>query len=867
MRKTSREAPGSSPERFPDALSARRLPPLRPLRQSLAAFGKRLHLALREGIPTAQLLQARSQLLDRLLQTLWRRLALEDGALIAVGGYGARELFPHSDIDLLILTEEPSVDDHRLALFLQFLWDLGLRVGHSVRTVPECLDWARRDQTVMTNLLTRRLLAGRKDLWRALSEGLHRLWSFEAFYRAKLAEQQERHRRTLDHAFAVEPHLKEGLGGLRDLQLLHWLLQFRFGRGDWELLVEGGLLDRELLERLIQAETFLKRLRFALHLAAGRNEEILRFEYQKTVAGWLGFRGRGNAPAEAMMETCFRAMRQVVRFGDLILAWLDPAPGEGRQNIDLDFEIRGHYLALKRPNRLWERPALALQLFRQGQRFSELRGPAPETLKELFFLLEEPSWGHRLRRDPQANALFLEILSAGEGVARQLFAMHRSGLLSVLLPPFGFLTGKMQFDLFHRHPVDEHLLKTVLELRHIAQARYRKELPLAHDLFSEISRPDLLILAALFHDIGKGYGRDHTLVGEEIWRALSRRFDLSSQESDLVAWLIRNHLLLSTTAQKEDLSDPEVVARFARKVEDAERLKYLYLLTVADVRATNPTLWNGWREALFRELFLAARKLLGRKFPITVDRQRIIEEQRQRAKRKLAELGISEEAAESVWRPLPRDYFVSLSVDGLVWQTLEMVGAEDFPHVAYWPETPHGNDEIFIYTPDRPQLFAQIAAILARLGLNILRADLYTSRRGVAVDRFQVVELGGGNILDWQRQQRICHQLKRCLKHPSERCFAIRRSQPKVDRTLFPPKLTFRQAGALTRLEIVAADRPGLLSDIGRVFAKLGLNLSRAQVVTLGMRVEDIFDLSNATHAPLSPAEQERLKAELEAVL
>lgn len=849
------------PAKFPDPKALRTL---------LDRHQKRLLSALKGEVPTEQLLKARCRIFDQLLALLWQRLGLEHAALIAVGGYGTGELFPHSDIDLLILTvsEEPSPEEvQRLSLFLNFLWDLNVKVGHSVRSLEECLIWARCDQTVMTNLLTRRLLAGNLLLFEQLGQQLPSLWSFANFYEAKLSEQSARHRSMRNLSFAVEPNLKEALGGLRDLQLLRWLLQYRFGQGDFELLVERGLLTETLKAHLEWAERYLQRLRFALHLAAGRDENILRFEYQKTVASWLGFHGEGNAPSEAMMETCFRAMRQVVRISDLVLSWLDPEPGEERINLDLSFQIRGHYLALRDPEKLWQQPFLALELFRKRQQYPELRGIAPETLKVLFEALEEVVWGVQLRADREANALFLDMLKAPEGVARQLFAMHRSGLLTVFLPEFGFITGKMQFDLFHRHPVDEHILQTVLELRHMAQARYRQELPLAHDLFAEIARPELLYLAALFHDIGKGYGQDHSLVGERLWRAFARRLGLTQQESELVAWLVRHHLLLSTTSQKEDISDPEVVARFAEQVGTEDRLRHLYLLTVADIQATNPKLWNPWRDALLRELFLAARRFLQQKVAITVDRQAVIEEKRQQARRKLRELGLMDGEIGRLWRDLPREYFLSVTVDELVWQTLEILEAEDFPHVAYWPETDRGNDEIFIYTPDRPQLFTQIAAILARMGLNIVRADLYTSRHGLAIDRFQVLELEGGNVLEWERQQRICQRLKACLKVPSPKCFEIRQRRPKIDRALFPPKITFRQKNLLTRLELIAADRPGLLSEIGHAFAQLGLNLHRAHVVTLGMRVEDIFYLSNHRGAPLTLSEQQQLKAAFETFL
>lgn len=839
---------------------------LKALRSRLDLFQRQLLAALKRGVPTPHLLQARALLLDHLLLTLWERAAPGKAALIATGGYGAGELFPHSDIDLLILTGSP-LEGEKVSAFLQQLWDLGLKVGHSVRTLSECLEWARRDQTVMTTLLTRRLLAGETALFEALSEGLSRLWSYESFYRAKLEERTERHRRQRHLAFTVEPHLKEGLGGLRDLQLLRWLLLFRFGRGSFELLLQEGVLPKEQLERLERAEAFLKRLRFALHLAAGRDEEVLRFEYQKTVAEWLGFHGSGNAPIEAMMEACFRAMRKVVGLSELVLGWLDPKAGSGlRQSLDLDFEVQGRCLALKEPERLFERPALALELFRKGQQFPGL-AIAPATLKALLEALELPEWGVRLRRDREAASAFLQLLEAREGVARQLFAMHRCGLLPVFIPELGFVTGKTQFDLFHRYPVDEHLLRTVLELRRIAQARYREELPLAHDLFSELHRPELLLLAALFHDMGKGYGQDHSLVGERLWRSLSRRFGLDLEASEEVGWLIRHHLLLSTTAQKKDITDPEVQAGFARLVGTEERLRNLYLLTVADVRATNPSLWTPWREALFRELFLSARELFRRKRAITVDRQAVIEERRQRARRMLSALGGSEEAVAALWRTLPRDYFLGVTVEELVWQTLEMLSARRLPHISYWAESPRGHDEIFIYAQDRPFLFAQITAVLARLSLNVIRADLHTSRLGLAVDRFQVVALHGGSVREWSRQQRICHRLRECLEHPREECFELRRPGPRIDRTLFPPRLSFREEGGWTRLEVVAADRPGLLSEIGRVFARLGLNLHRAQVVTLGMRAEDLFDLQGPTGKPLTQEEQERLREELLAIL
>ena len=887
------DLPGLSPQAW--AAAGARLAPLEAAlegaaasgaaaaRRALAEAGAALDALFDEGLPATVLLPRRARLLDLALRGLWDR-HLPTGApaaLVAVGGYGRGELHPHSDVDVLVVVAERALEEkglrEALEAFLTGLFDLGPAIGHSVRTPAQCAEEAA-DLTVATNLMEARLLAGPPGLLRAVQEALSpgRLWPSPAFFEAKRREQEARHHRFHGTAYNLEPHLKEGPGGLRDLQTVAWVAHRHFGTACLRELVGHGFLTEAEHRALVEARAFLWQVRYALHLLAGRREDRLLFDHQRALAERFGYRDGGpNLAVEQFMKRYYRTVAEIGLLNELLLQLFEQSllPGDEAPPRPLGrrFQARRGYLEAARPGLFRRQPHAMLEAFLLLQQHPELKGLSAATVRQLRQHLHRIDEG--FRRDLRARSLFMEILRQPRGVARALRLMTRYGVLGAYLPALGQVQGLMQHDLFHVYTVDEHTLRVIRNLRRMADPGRREELPLCADLMqSRIPKPELLYLAALFHDIAKGRGGDHSELGAAEAETFCRLHGLSDYDTALVSWLVRDHLLMSTTSQRRDISDPAEVAAFARRVGDPSRLDHLYLLTVADIRATNPTLWNSWRDALLLELYDAAMRLLRRGVEPPRDRAQRAAARRREALALLRAHGVAETAVEAVWARLEEDYFLRHSPDEIAWHTQALADWEcergeegEAPLVLIRHRRPLRGTEIFVHTRADAGLFARTTRALDRLGLDIVDARILSTRDGWTLDTYIVLERDGETVNSPHRAEEIYHRLRRVLAPAAESGGEAPRPLPRRLRPFrIPTRVRFEEdRQGRTLLEVTALDRPGLLSRIAEALLACGVRLHSARVATFGARAEDLFHVTGPDGRPLDAGRRACLREAL----
>ncbi|SFM54822.1 UTP--GlnB (protein PII) uridylyltransferase, GlnD [Ectothiorhodospira mobilis] len=867
------------------ALKATPTPDRHAFIQVLERVQAALRSAFEAGCPVEDLVRGRAAVVDRLLVEAWSTLGLgaqPELGLAAVGGYGRGELHPGSDIDILILYRDgdlPAATEEALVDLLTFLWDIGLEVGHSVRSLEDCTREAERDITVATNLLEYRPLAGPDALFADLGAHIapERMWNSRAFFAAKLEEQQARHIRFGETAYRLEPNLKESPGGLRDIQMIAWVTRRHFGSGDLEELVDHGFLTENECRDLMEGRDFLWRVRFALHLLAGRKEDRLLFDHQRRLAHLLGFCDADhNLAVEQFMQVYFRTVMGLERLNEMLLQHFREAillEDDGDEVIPINrrFQARRGFLEITHPGVFRQYPPALLEAFLLLQQHPDLQGIRASTIREIRaqrHLIDD-----RFRNDLACRTLFMEILRQPRGVTHQLRRMNRYGVLAAYIPAFGLIVGRMQYDLFHVYTVDEHTLVVIRNLRRMADPEHADELPECSRIFRRIPKPELLYLAGLFHDIAKGRGGDHSELGAEEARAFCLHHGLPPFDANLVAWLVRSHLLLSLTAQRRDTSDPEVVMEFAARVGNLMRLNYLYLLTVADIRGTNPQLWNSWKNSLLESLYTATRRMLRRGLDNPPDQEEMVAEAQNQALGMLKERGLDKATVLAVWNDFDSDYFLRHSADEIAWHTRAILEAdeEDLPVVQVRQETARGSTEIFLYTEDHPHLFALTATALTQLGLDIVDARIITTASGRTLDTFLVLEDSGQPITQDYRVQEIGRLLKERLKEPDRRPGAVRRNTPRrLKHFDVPTEVSFapRPHHQRTVLAVTTADRPGLLSRIGIILTDCRVKVHNAKIATAGEQADDIFYITHLDDTPIQdPQDQARIAARLREAL
>ncbi|MDE3072261.1 MAG: [protein-PII] uridylyltransferase [Pseudomonadota bacterium] len=839
----------------------------RALRQLLGDVDRALATAFRDGADASLLARRRCQSVERVVAHVWLACLGEVGetALFAVGGFGRGLLFPHSDVDLLVLVHAPEPARLRaLEQCFATLWDVGLKVGHAVRSTAQCRALAAQDVSVFTSLLDAHRLAG-DPAFDARLRGIvddEALWPPPQYLAARLAERDARHARYDDTAYNLEPNLKDGPGGLRTMDSLRWMGRRLAHAGDLSGMVVEGLLDPAEQATLEQSEATLRRYRYALHLEAGRAEERLLFDYQRALAARLGFRDEHekNLGVEQFMQGYYRAASQIERLGVQVAErfeeMLEP-PGEATP-VDADFVRCGPRLAARDPQLFLRRPAALVEIFIARLDQEGLLGFSADTMRRIHQAVDV--LGDALAEDREVLAAFLQLLRRGAAAVKALWGMNRHGLLAAILPAFGKVFGRMQYDLFHVYTVDEHTLRVLRQLARFAEVSARQEFPLACEIWGKLSRPEILLLAALFHDIAKGRGGDHAVLGEQDARAFCIRLGLPRVDIERVAWLVRWHLLMSTTAQRQDITDPDVVHRFAELVGDRERLGQLYLLTIADIIGTSPRLWNGWKDRLLSDLHATTRYALRSGVDLPRDAGIRVHECSEYALALLMNDGFAEADVVRVWADFPQLSFLRHRPEQVAWQTGAILRAKGaVPLVAVHPLSVRGSTELFVYTPDRDGLFATVTAVLDRLHFSVMESRILSSPTGIALDTFLLLEAESQQPASPARAEELQQRLQRALAQsagvqPSKR--GMSRHQKHFQMT---PKISFHAAGGRTQLALVGTDRPGLLAAVAQVLLQTEVRVHDARIATFGERVEDFFLLTDRHNAPLDAAHQQRL--------
>jgi [protein-PII] uridylyltransferase len=828
--------------------------------------------------PVEDLVHARAALVDTVLRESWKAQAVCPGgewALVAVGGYGRGELHPCSDIDILLLVPAPPDDLGRAAVerFVTFLWDIGLEVGHSVRSVEECAQESAADVSVMTTLLEARLLSGNNILVAAMRAAIspERVWPVRDFFEAKVREQSERHTKAHDTAYNLEPNVKTGPGGLRDIQTIGWVAKRHFGSDTLDGLATHGFLTAAELRRLKQAQAFLWKVRFGLHIVTGRREDRLLFDHQIRLAQLFGYEDASYTLAvEQFMQRYYRTVMDVSLLNELLLQVFREAiltEVEPPRPLNPRFQVRNGSLEAVSDDIFARTPGTLLELFVLLQQNPDIKGVRSGTMRAVarnLWLIDE-----EFRQNPRHHRLFLEVLRSPQGVTHELRRMNAYGVLGRYIPAFGRIVGRMQYDLFHAYTVDAHTLFVVSNLRRFAIPRYDQELPEASRIMQQLPRSEIGYLAALFHDIAKGRGGDHSELGAVDAEAFCLEQGLSPYDARLVAWLVRSHLELSVTAQKQDIGDPQVINAFARKVGDETHLDYLYVLTCADVRATNPKLWNSWKASLFHDFYDRVRRALRRGLESPIDQEQLVTETQDAARRMLIEKGISEADVERSWGRFSAAYFLQHSPEEVAWHTrllTERDPGSDEPVVALDPRSVRGTTAVLIFAHGRRDGFGRTTAVLDQLGLNVVDARITPTGDGFSLDLYHVLEDDGAPITDTDRQTEIEHAIWRSLQRPNDAPFAVSRRAPRQARmfnTATQITLSVDERNRRSVLELTTGDRPGLLCDVGKVLMDEQIVLHAAKIMTVGERAEDVFYVTDKDNMPLNAADAQRLRDRL----
>ncbi|MCC5887373.1 MAG: [protein-PII] uridylyltransferase [Gammaproteobacteria bacterium] len=863
--------------------SAESVSPRQRIRLAQAHFDQQF----RQGAEVSALIRGRAHFFDGIISELYHAEAWPPGpdgaptvAIIAVGGYGRGELHPHSDIDLLILldNEDPAATAV-VERYLLRMWDLGMTIGHSVRTVEQCREEAAKDVTVMTNLLESRTIAGPERLRLSMNEAVatDKIWPAKDFFQAKVAEQEARHRRHDNTEYNLEPNVKSSPGGLRDIQMLGWVAKRHFGTSDFEHLIGLGFLSAGELIALLEGRQFLWKVRWGLHMLSGRGEDRLLLDQQRELAVLFGYEdAEGMLAVERFMHDYYRHVLALRELNDVVLQHFDEAivrAGEETriEPVNARFQIHNDYMEMTSPEVFRRTPSALLEVFvlmANHERVQGVRAATIRAIRDHLDLIDDD-----FRSNPDNARLFMDLLRSPYRLVSQLTRMRRYGVLGRYLPEFGRIIGQMQHDLFHIYTVDAHTMLLIRNLRRFGYASSEERYPVAHRCVRSIAKPELLYVAGLYHDIAKGRGGDHSELGAVDARAFCQRHGLAEDETELVAWLVEAHLLMSAVAQRKDINDPDVIAEFAREVRTQERLNYLYALTVADINATNPTLWNSWRATLMRQLYRETSRFLSAGVDREVDRQEWIGETRDAALSELVDKGVDREQVLKLWQHTDEDYFLKHDHQDIAWQ-MEAVTQHDLDRdgplvrvrdqlgeAAAHAGAPHeGATQIFIYTRDHPNLFAATVAALDQLNLSVLDARIHTSSDDLCFNTLMVLDEQDRPVgSDPAKVARIQETLTRVLLQPEEFPTIVKRRLPRTLRHFRIPtsvEIVNEPNSPHTEIRVVAADRPGLLARLGLIFMEEGIVVHNAKIATLGERIDDVFFVTDGDYRPIEAADR-----------
>jgi [protein-PII] uridylyltransferase len=845
------------------------------LRQRLAAHDTDLADRYWSRHNVEDLIEDRTRYFDDLMREVWQAMIPEqanaDLSLLAVGGYGRREQFPHSDVDLLILVRRAGIWSDEIRNFLHCLFDLNLDVGHSVRRLVDCKTEAQKDITVATAMYERRHLIGSEKLALKLDKVMSsaRLWPPDKFFRAKRDEQLGRHQQFDNVEYGLEPNLKASPGGLRDLQTAMWVFQRQFQTSDPMDLERLGALTAHERIWLIDGRRFLWWVRFGLHLLAGRKEDRLQFEYQRGLAQRLGFADTdAKLGVERFMNLYYQHVLALREVNDIVLQYFDESILRSKEKPQIEpinerFQVHNNYIEIRNDSVFPNQPSAMLEIFvimANRRDISGVRAGTIRAMRDHLHLIND-----EFRRDPENTRLFMDLLKAPYTLVSQLTRMRRYGVLGRYLPEFGEIIGQMQHDLFHIYTVDAHTMMVIRNMRRFHYRSSEEHYPVACHCVRNLPKIELLYVAGLYHDIGKGRGGDHSTLGAVDTIAFCERHGLTEEDTQLVAWLVRQHLLMSSVAQRKDIYDPDVILEFATEVKSERRLDYLYALTVADINATNPTLWNNWRATLLRQLYSETRKALRRGLESPLDKQATIRACQEGALDRLLGHELDESRVRAIWKVAGEEFFLRHTPRQVAEIT---VAIADHPTQApliillerKGQVSEEGATEICIYTRDQAGLFGATVLALSQLNLSVHDANIHTSEDGWCLNTFIVLDESGKPPGRGNKQRiQLSARLTELLTTTPVRSKPVKRRLPRQLKQLpTQTEVTLIRTSVADSLEltVVAADRPGLLASIGLLFGELGLDLQHARIATLGERVEDVFLINDTRRGEMDSQER-----------
>ena len=834
------------------------------------------------GRAATELVQQQAAVIDQLLQRIWQhyfKTHLEHVALVAVGGYGRGELHPGSDIDILILLQKNKTEyKEPIEQFLTFLWDIGLEIGHSVRTVKDCVSEAKADITVATNLQEARLLYGPQKLFDEQHKkcGPDKLWPGPEFFKAKWEEQQRRHQKFNDTAYNLEPNIKEGPGGLRDIQVIGWVAKRHFDANTLQQLVDHDFLTPQEYQTLHEGQAFLWRIRFGLHSITNRREDRLLFDSQRLLAKQFGFKDNyQHLAVEQFMKQYYRTITELSRLNEMLLQLFQEEILFKKDKtkpiaINRRFQSTKGFLEINHEKTFTYNHFALLEVFLLLQQDTNLKGIRANTIRairEHLHLID-----NEFRNDIRCKSIFMEIFRHGKGVTHILRRMNTYGVLAAYLPAFGKIVGQMQHDLFHVYTVDEHTLFVIRNLRRFTVPDFYDEFPLCSEVMNALPKQELILLAGLFHDIAKGRGGDHSVLGEEDAQLFCRQHELSGFDTNLVAWLVKNHLIMSSTAQRKDISDPAVIYEFAQQIGTKLHLDYLYLLTVADIRGTSQDVWNNWKDALLKQLYYATRQALRRGLDKPLAQSEYIENIKQESLRLTNTAGIEADNVNQLWTYLGDEYFLRYAADEILWHTEAILAHQDKqqPLILIRNDSRHGGSVVFIYTKNKNNLFTTITSSLNQLGMTIFDASIFASTNDYTLDSFIVLNHDNEMIEPLNHERIKTSLISSILSEEINPSLMTEQLTRQAKHFTFPTEIIFSidQNSHQTVMEVITYDRPGLLSKIGNILNEYNVQLLNAKIATYGERAEDIFIIADENGEPVSSAtQQENLKVKLEEAL
>lgn len=854
--------------------------------KSVLAEGREdIYRCFERGVESAALVSLQTLLTDTILLEWWHQVfspaEADDMTLIAVGGYGRYELHPHSDIDISILVstppDQPLAD--KISEFIVRLWDVGFDIGHTVRTVQQAKEAAASDLTIITNLMESRYMAGSHALFAEMMTEIseEKMWPADTFFDEKMDEQNTRRDKFQSNAYRLEPNVKESRGGLRDIQTVNWICQRQFGTTELNELVIKEILTPAEFETLQQGMEVLWRLRYLMHHFAGRREDRILFDYQRELAHAWGFTDdTNNRCIEQLMQLFYRNAMRLQRLNDIILQGVGGlisgvTASTPPVSVNARFQVRNGFLEVKHDRVFADYPPAMLEiflLFGETPEADKFRSNTVRLLGAHLDLIDD-----QFRRDPQVRDLFIDIFRRPAKLTRKIRLMTAYGVLAAYLPAFDRIVGRMQYDLFHVYTVDEHTTRVIRNLRRFALPEFKDELPHCFEVMQNIEKPEMLYLTGLFHDIAKGRGGDHSELGAEDARTFCDFHELARVDSGMVEWTVRHHLLMSMTAQRKDISDVDVIREFANTVSSIKHLNHLYLLTVADMRATNPELWNSFKQNLLYDLYESTRRWLLRGPDNPLDKSEILAERKQTALQMLSEAELQEEQIFALWEQLGDTYHLRYQPNEIARHTETILGhtTDEYPVVRLRTSIRRGSTEVFVFMPDHGRLIANVTAVLGNLNLDIQSAIITTTTSGFALDSFFVLDDDGQIIEEPSRIDHIKSELTKTLSEPDKGPTPITARAPRALRHFdVQPLITIDTIDSVSQssVHIDAMDRPGLLSSIARVFSEFNLQIHDARIVTLGERIEDTFFVSDPDSNPLTnPELLENLRARLLEVL